>query len=83
MNNELMKLVEKMVMEQAELYAEKLNEQAEDGVPLGMKEPNAEQHRVWFESMVARDPAWVLALPFVEGGKKELARYKRTIGEVR
>lgn len=79
MNNELMRLVEEMVMQQAKLYEDKLNEQADDGVPLGFHEPNAQQHKVWFESMVAKDTVWVLALPFVEGGKQELSRYKRTI----
>ncbi len=83
MNNNLMALVEEMVMQQAKLYEDKLNEQADDGIPAGQHEPNAEQHRVWFESMVAKDPLWVLALPFVEGGKQEISRYKRTIGEVR
>jgi len=82
MNNELMKSIEEMLMEQVKLYEENLSIQSEDGIPMGQKEPNAEQHRVWFEMMVAKDPNWILALPFVEGGRQELARYKRTIGEV-
>jgi hypothetical protein len=38
-----------------------------------------DQHRQWFEHMVQKDPMWVFALPFVQGGRKEFDRYNKTV----
>lgn len=46
-----------------------------------------EQFRVWFQSMVARDPDWTRALPYLKdatltknAGSEELKRYQKVAG---
>lgn len=46
-------------------------------VGYGQRELTAQEHAQWFAMKSASDPAWALALPFVEGGKAELQRYNR------
>ena len=40
-----------------------------------------ETHALWFMEMARQNPNWVRALPYVEGGMVELARFERTMAK--
>lgn len=50
------------------------------GTPLGATQASDEEAARLFEQKAYENPNWVLALPYVEGGPEELARYERTRG---
>lgn len=50
------------------------------GTPLGATAATDEEAARLFEQKAYENPNWVLALPYVEGGPEELARYERTRG---
>tara|TARA_R110000751_G_scaffold307706_2_gene430695 strand:+ start:786 stop:1040 length:255 start_codon:yes stop_codon:yes gene_type:complete len=51
-----------------------------EGVPPDHASVPDEVFALKFEEMAKQDPAWVMALPFVEGGKAWLTRYERVRG---
>lgn len=78
----------------ADQFVEEFDRQF-NGTPYGLNSLTDEQHALWFESMVAKNPPeafktedgqiiigspWVLMLPFTENGDEELKRYERTRG---
>ena len=78
MNAKFMDLVKQKAIDEAEEMWKSLHENY-DQAP-GMHPMTDLEHRVWFESMVMKDPDWARALEFVPGGMREISRYERTVG---
>lgn len=75
--DEMAEELEKRLVEAAEVYAEGLGEQITG--TWGAKGMSDVDHADWFVMRKAADPLWPLALEFVQGGKKELGRFRRTL----
>ena len=78
MNAKFMKLVKEKAIDEAEAMWKALHENYDDAPDM---HPMTDiEHRVWFESMIMKDPDWVRALVYVPGGMREISRYERTVG---
>lgn len=86
MNETLTKQIESNLVDMAEAYKKLLRDQFK-GHGWKTHSMNDAEFRVWFEAMIVGNPMlgivgnpnWVRALPYVEGGNRELARYERII----
>lgn len=47
--------------------------------PPGARRPDDLEFVMWFEQQRMANPNWLNALPFVDGGREELQRYKRIV----
>lgn len=63
----------------AQQYADDLDN-ALTGTPLGYTPLPDNLYVPWFLGMVEKNPNWVQALEFVEGGPNELHRFERIVG---
>lgn len=75
MDGKFVKTLLEDVAEQAKAFRESFREQY--GLPYGAGEPDDATFVAWFNAMMARDPNWIEALPYVDGGREELMRYRR------
>lgn len=71
------------VMELVRQHADRLSVTMDatfEGNPPGFVPVDDETFALRFEELARTDPMWVVALPFVKGGKTWLSRYERIRG---
>lgn len=73
-------MVIKMVKSHERTFREQMAERRRASAPLNATAPSDDQFASWFEMKAAENPNWVLALPFVDGGKDLLQKYERARG---
>lgn len=68
------------VIAKAERYKGAMRETVLSGVPFGHSRLTDEQWRVWFSTLLAKNPWKLLWLPVIENGPEQLKRYSKITG---
>ncbi len=71
----------KDILERVDQYAQLAREAMKtEGKPLGAETMTDEEQARLFELKAQENQNWILALPYVQGGMAEIARYEKTRG---